>query len=41
VLLAASAFLPKAAPRGLAASIVFGLSGAVVLLVATIAYTLF
>jgi len=41
VLLAAGAFLPKAAPRGLAASIVFGLTGAVVLLVATIAYTLF
>lgn len=41
ILLAAGAFLPKAAPRGLAASIVVGMTGAVVLLIATIAYALY
>ena len=41
ILLAGGAVLPKAAPRGLAASIVVGMTGAVVLLVATIAYALY
>ena len=41
LLLAAGAFLPKAAPRGLAASIVVGMTGAAVLLIATIAYALY
>ena len=41
ILLAGGAFLPKAAPRGLAASIVVGMTGAVVLLIATIAYALY
>jgi hypothetical protein len=38
VLLAAGAFLPKARPAGLAASLVFGLTGAMVLLLAMVAY---
>ena len=41
VLLSAGAFLPKAAPAGLAASLAFGMTGAVVLLMVTIAYALF
>jgi hypothetical protein len=41
VLLAAGAFLPKARPAGLAASLVAGLTGAVVLLVAMVAYIVF
>jgi hypothetical protein len=41
VLLAAGAFLPKARPAGLAASLVAGLTGAVVLLVAMVAYIIF
>ena len=40
-LLAAAAFLPKARPAGLAASLAFGLTGAGVLLVAMVAYVLF
>ena len=38
VLLSAGAFLPKAAPAGLAASLVFGMTGALVLFLVTIAY---
>jgi hypothetical protein len=41
LLLAAGAFLPKARPAGLAASLVFGLTGAAVLLLAMAAYALF
>ena len=41
VLLAAGAFLPKVGPAGLAASLVFGLTGAMVLLVAMVAYIIF
>jgi hypothetical protein len=41
VLLSAGAFLPKAAPAGLAASLVFGMTGALVLLLVTVAYALF
>jgi hypothetical protein len=40
VLLVTAAFLPKAAPAGLAASLVFGATGATVLLLATLAYAL-
>jgi hypothetical protein len=40
VLLAAAALFPKAAPAGLAASLVFGATGATVLLLATLAYAL-
>ena len=40
-LLAAGAFLPKAAPRGLATSMVVGMTGAAVLLIAMVAYVLY
>ncbi len=41
ILLTAGAFLPKAAPRGLAASMVIGVTGAAVLLIAMVAYVLY
>jgi len=41
ILLAAAAFLPKTAPRGLAASMVMGVTGAAVLLIAMVAYVLY
>jgi hypothetical protein len=41
ILLAAGAFLPKAAPRGLATSMVVGMTGAAVLLIAMVAYVLY
>ena len=40
ILLAAGAFLPIAAPRGLASSMVVGMTGAAVLLIAMAAYVL-
>jgi hypothetical protein len=40
ILLAIGAFLPKAAPRGLATSMVVGMTGAAVLLIAMAAYVL-
>jgi hypothetical protein len=39
-LLVAAALLPKARPEGLSASLAFGLTGAVLLLLVTIAYAL-